>query len=77
MSHDCNASPPSAYRRLPATVALGSTQRDWHGGEEQARLLLLGLRQRGCRCVVLGRRDGRFADRMAAEGFETFTFAGN
>ncbi len=65
----------AAQARL--TVALASTQREWHGGEEQARLLLSGLRRRGWRCVVLGRRDGRFADRMAAEGFETFTFGGN
>ncbi len=77
MSHDCNATAASAVSVLPATVALGSTQRDWNGGEEQARLLLSGLRARGCRCVVLARRDGRFVDRMAAEGFETFTFAGN
>jgi L-malate glycosyltransferase len=58
------------------TVALVSTQRLWHGGEEQARLLLGGLRRRGCRCMVLARRGGAFAERMAAEGFETVRFAG-
>ena len=59
------------------TVALVSTQRDWHGGEEQARLLVLGLRRRGCRCAILARRGGAMAERMAAEGFDVFTFSGN
>jgi glycosyltransferase involved in cell wall biosynthesis len=58
------------------TVALASTQRRWHGGEEQARLLGVGLRRRGCRCVVLARRGGDFAERMAADGFEVVAFAG-
>jgi L-malate glycosyltransferase len=58
------------------TVALVSTQRRWHGGEEQARLLALGLRRRGGRCVVMARRDGLFAERMAAEGFEVVAFPG-
>jgi L-malate glycosyltransferase len=58
------------------TVALVSTQRRWHGGEEQARLLGVGLRQRGCRCIVLARRGGTFAERMAAEGFEVVRFTG-
>jgi L-malate glycosyltransferase len=58
------------------TVALASTQRRWHGGEEQARLLAVGLRNRGCRCVILARRDGAFAERMAAEGFEVAGFTG-
>jgi glycosyltransferase involved in cell wall biosynthesis len=58
------------------TVALVSTQRHWHGGEEQARLLAVGLRRRGCRCVVLARRGGAFAARMADEGFEVASFLG-
>lgn len=58
------------------TIALVSTQRHWHGGEEQARLLGVGLRRRGCRCVVLARRGGAFAERMAAEGFEVVAFVG-
>ena len=58
------------------TVALVSTQRRWHGGEEQARLLGVGLRQRGYRCVVLARRGGDFAERMAADGFEVLAFSG-
>jgi glycosyltransferase involved in cell wall biosynthesis len=59
------------------TVALVSTQRHWHGGEEQARLLAVGLRRRGCRCVVLARRGGAFAAAMEAEGFDVSKFAGN
>ena len=58
------------------TIALVSTQRLWHGGEEQARLLAVGLRGRGCRCVVLARRGGKFAERMAAEGIEVEEFSG-
>ena len=58
------------------TVALVSTQRRWHGGEEQARLLAVGLRRRGCRCVVLARRGSLFAEQMADEGFEVVTFSG-
>jgi glycosyltransferase involved in cell wall biosynthesis len=58
------------------TVALVSTQRRWHGGEEQARLLAVGLRRRGHRCVVFARRSGAFARRMAEEGFDVVAFAG-
>jgi L-malate glycosyltransferase len=58
------------------TVALVSTQRRWHGGEEQARLLAVGLRDRGWRCVILARRGGALAERMAAEGFEVVAFDG-
>jgi glycosyltransferase involved in cell wall biosynthesis len=62
--------------RSELTVALVSTQRHWHGGEEQARLLAIGLRRRGCRCVVLARHGGLFAERMASEGLETIIFSG-
>jgi glycosyltransferase involved in cell wall biosynthesis len=58
------------------TVAIASTQRRWHGGEEQARLLAVGLRQRGHRCVFLARRDGALAQRITADGFEVFSFSG-
>ena len=58
------------------TIVLVSTQRRWHGGEEQARLLAVGLRDRGWRVVLLARRGGAFAKRMADEGFEVVTFAG-
>ena len=58
------------------TLVLVSTQHGWHGGEGQAKLLAVGLRQRGWRCVMLARRDGALAERMAAEGFEVVTFSG-
>jgi L-malate glycosyltransferase len=60
----------------PLTIALVSTQRLWHGGEEQAKLLALGLRRRGHRCVIFARRDGLFLRRMADEGFEIVELTG-
>jgi len=59
------------------SVAIVSTQRDWHGGEEQARLLALGLRQRGCRCTIFARRGGAMAERLLSEGFPVISFAGS
>jgi len=61
----------------PLSVVLVSTQRRWYGGEEQARLLAVGLRDSGHPCAILARRDGAFARRMAAEGFPVTTFSGN
>lgn len=57
-------------------VALVSTERGWGGGEEQARLLALGLRSRGHNCVVFARDDGLFARRMTDEGLEVVRFRG-
>ena len=53
-----------------------STQRTWHGGEEQAALLVRGLESRGHRAVIFARRGGQFALRMAEAGHEVRTFAG-
>lgn len=61
----------------PLTIVHVSTQRLWHGGEEQARLLIEGLRNRGHRNVVLARRGGKFAERMAGAGVEVLTTAGS
>jgi glycosyltransferase involved in cell wall biosynthesis len=61
----------------PLTVALVSTEPQWHGGEEQARLLADGLRQRGHRVAILARRGGAFAGRMAAEGHAILPFNGS
>ncbi len=60
----------------PLTVAIVSTQAEWHGGEEQARLLAHGLRQRGHRVAILARRRGVLAQRMAVEGYEIVQFPG-
>ena len=54
-----------------------STQSEWHGGEEQLRLLAQGLCQRGHRPVILARRRGALAQRMTAEGFAVMEFAGS
>ncbi|MEN6405617.1 MAG: glycosyltransferase family 4 protein [Thermoguttaceae bacterium] len=61
---------------LPRTVAVASTQQHWHGGEVQAQLLVEGLRRRGVRCVILARRGGDFAQRMAQSGFDVVDFTG-
>jgi len=59
------------------SVALVSTERRWHGGEEQAALLARGLRARGHRVVVLARANAPFIQRMADGGFEVHPFLGN
>jgi len=63
--------------RGPLAVAIVSAEAKWHGGEEQARLLAHGLRQRGHQVAILARAGGAFAERMAAEGHEVVAFAGN
>ncbi len=60
----------------PLTVAHISTQRGWHGGEEQARLLIRGLKHRGHRNLVLARQGGLFSSRMNELGFPCETFSG-
>ena len=61
----------------PLTVAFVSTEAQWHGGEEQARLLADGLRQRNHRVAILARRGGAFAERIAAEGHAVLPFGGS
>lgn len=67
----------SDHTEKPLRVVLVSTQRGWHGGEEQGRLLLQGLRSRGVECHVLARRGGPFGTRMSQEGFPVYPFAGS
>ncbi len=55
---------------MQLTTVHVSTERGWHGGEEQARLLVRSLIARGQRCLILARAGGEFSKRMAAEGFE-------
>ena len=59
------------------SIAHVSTQRGWHGGEEQARLLCEGLRKRGHRNLIFARHDGKFAERMQADGFDVHRLAGS
>jgi glycosyltransferase involved in cell wall biosynthesis len=59
------------------TVAIVSTQAQWHGGEEQVRLLAQGLRERGHRPVIFARRGGVLALHMAAEGYDVTDFVGS
>jgi glycosyltransferase involved in cell wall biosynthesis len=61
----------------PLTIAHVSTQRGWHGGEEQARLLCEGLRKRGHKNLIFARHDGRFAERMRADGFDVLPLPGS
>ena len=60
--------------RSPLTVLHLSTEKLWHGGEQQALHLATGLREKGHRCVVAARQDGAFAERMRTENFELQTF---
>ena len=60
----------------PLTIAHISTQRGWHGGEEQARLLCDGLRKRGHQNVIFAKHDGKFAQRMETDRFEVHRLAG-
>lgn len=59
------------------SIAHVSTQRGWHGGEEQARLLCEGLRKRGHRNLIFAKHDGRFAERMRADGFDVYSLSGS
>ena len=45
-----------------------STERGWHGGEEQLRLLVEGARSAGHECLVAARGCGKFAPRMRRAG---------
>lgn len=68
---------PQIAEVRPLTIAHVSTQRGWHGGEEQARLLCEGLRQRGHQNLIFARHDGRFAERMRTDGFEVHPLPGS
>jgi glycosyltransferase involved in cell wall biosynthesis len=45
-----------------------STERNWHGGEEQLRLLVVGATAAGHECLVAARDGSICADRMRATG---------
>ena len=60
----------------PLRVVLASSQHGWHGGEEQARLLAHGLRDRGHEVHLFARRGEAFAERMSAENFPVVELSG-
>lgn len=57
-------------------VAIVSTKRDWHGGEEQLRQLVLGLRDRAHDCQVLAPRSSEIMRRLVHEDVRLAPFAG-
>lgn len=64
-----NTNDNSPINAKPLSIVLASTQRGWHGGEEQAYLLATGLRKRGHEVHLFARRKEIFAQRMTEEGF--------
>ena len=66
---------PSLKKSLKVVVV--STRPDWRGGEEQARLLLLGLRKHGHHCVALALSGSEFEHHLSEAGIETHSFAGH
>lgn len=61
---------------LGMRIVFVSTGKVWRGGEEQERLLVHGLTQRGHRCSILARWGGAYAQRMSREGARVVTFGG-
>lgn len=53
-----------------------STERGWHGGEEQLRLLVEGAAAKGRDCRVAARQGGEFAERLKAAGFNVVELPG-
>ena len=58
------------HHSQPLRVMLASTERGWHGGEEQARQLVEGLRSRGHDCRIIALESGEFSKRMKKAGFQ-------
>jgi glycosyltransferase involved in cell wall biosynthesis len=61
----------------PLSIVHVSTERAWHGGEEQIRQLCEGLRRRGHHNTLIARADGMFAQRMLADNFDVRLVRGN
>ncbi len=59
------------------TIVHVSTERGWHGGEEQARLLIRGLAACGHRSLIISRRAGAFAERLERDGFQVMQTTGS
>ncbi|MDC0307546.1 glycosyltransferase family 4 protein [Planctomycetaceae bacterium] len=62
------------HHSQPLRVMLASTERGWHGGEEQARQLVEGLRSRGHDCRIIALESGEFSKRMKKAGFQIYTY---
>ncbi|MAT70490.1 MAG: hypothetical protein CMJ58_13310 [Planctomycetaceae bacterium] len=58
-------------------ILLLSTERGWHGGEEQLRLLVEAAQAAGHECRVAARAGGQFARRMCEAGVAVDELAGN
>lgn len=58
-------------------ILLISTERSWHGGEEQLLQLARGVRLGGQKCWVAARRDGEVASRFRDQGFDVIPLRGN
>jgi len=58
----------------PLRVLLASTEKGWHGGEEQARQLAEGIRRRGHDCRLVAFESGELARRMKLADFEVYTY---
>ncbi len=63
--------------RLFVKILYISTERGWHGGEEQLRLLAEGARRKGHECRIAARASGRFAARMQGAGFPMILLPGS
>jgi glycosyltransferase involved in cell wall biosynthesis len=72
---------PTAFLHLTGLCELGhnpavkilfiSTERGWHGGEEQLRLLITGAISGNHECLIAARESGEFFARAAGNGWRT------
>lgn len=69
----------SPSRRLGSCMKIiyVSTERGWHGGEEQLRLLVEGAERAGHECAIVARRGGEFAVRMRSRAQDVVELAGS
>lgn len=63
-------------RGSPLNIVHLSTEKGWHGGEEQSRLLAKGLQDRGHGSMFAARVNGKCAQRMVDEEFAVIPLPG-
>lgn len=68
MSEESQHAPPPSPDGAPLRTIHINTERTWRGGEKQALLLMLGLRERGHSVELICPPDSPVAERSAAEG---------